>query len=59
MKTKYTITYKQIKELADKGLYQAEIARQLNCSRENIRQWCNRYDIKTVKHFSRRSNKVS
>lgn len=53
------ITVEQIKKLAEKGLHQAEIARQLNCSRENIRQWCVRYDIKTVKHFSKGSDKVS
>lgn len=51
------ITVEQIKELADKGLYQAEIARQLNCSRENIRQWCTRYSIQTVKHKFRSSKK--
>lgn len=59
MRPKYNITSEQVKELADKGFHQAEIARQLNCSRENIRQWCNKHDIKTVKRASKVSNKVS
>jgi len=44
------ITKEKIQELANKGLHQAEIARQLNCSRENIRQWCKRCNIKLTKH---------
>lgn len=52
------ITKELIQELADKNLHQAEIARQLNCSRENIRQWCNKYDIKT-KRYGEQTNKVS
>ena len=59
MRSKYNITSEQVKELADKGFHQAEIERQLNCTRENIRQWCVRYDIKTVKRVSKVSNKVS
>lgn len=34
-----------IQELADQGLTQAQIAKKLNCSRENIRQQCNRHNI--------------
>jgi hypothetical protein len=34
-----------IQELADQGLTQAQIAKKLNCSRENIRRQCNRYNI--------------
>lgn len=49
------ITVEQIKELAEKGLHQAEIARQLDCSRENIRQRCNKHGIQTVKYLNKSS----